>query len=138
MLRNFYGIIVITADRRGTVPVPGIDGQIPQQMEISDNHGNFSTQSNDPANRGGETPPLRVPTLGQVVAYFKYQSTKEMNALGGTGTITKLLATQLRVPRLRAQHIIRDEQEMSKIWDYIETNPIHWADDDENPVNIYP
>ena len=23
---------------------------------------------------------------------------------------------------------------MQKIWDYIETNPLHWADDDENPL----
>jgi len=33
--------------------------------------------------------------------------------------------------------IIRNEREMAKIQDYIETNPIHWADDDENPVNIH-
>ena len=50
-----------------------------------------------------------------------------MNALGGTGTITKFWQ------RNYYEHIIRDKQEMGKIWDYIETNPLHWADDNENP-----
>ncbi|MEP7136779.1 MAG: hypothetical protein ABI904_17780 [Chloroflexota bacterium] len=39
--------------------------------------------------QGGETPPLRQPTLGQIVAYFKYQSTKEMNRIETDKVITK-------------------------------------------------
>ena len=78
------------------------------------------------------TPPLRAPTLVQVVAYFKYQSTKEMNSLENTGTITKFWQ------RNYYEYIIRNEYEMAKIWDYIGTNPIHWVGDDENPVNIHP
>jgi hypothetical protein len=31
--------------------------------------------------------------------------------------------------------IIRNEREMSRIWDYIESNPARWDDDDENPRN---
>ncbi|MCF6265894.1 MAG: hypothetical protein L3J57_05005 [Desulfuromusa sp.] len=31
--------------------------------------------------QGGETPPLRRATLGQIVGYFKYQSTKHINQL---------------------------------------------------------
>jgi len=53
-----------------------------------------------------------------------------MSSLNGTGAITKCRQ------RNYYERIIRDEQEMSRIWDYIETNPIHWADDDENPANI--
>jgi hypothetical protein len=34
-------------------------------------------------------PPQRTPTLGQIVAYFKYQSTKEMNRVDNTVTVTK-------------------------------------------------
>lgn len=78
------------------------------------------------------TSPLRAPTLGQVVTYFKYQSTKEMNALDGTGTITKFWQSNYY------ERIIRDERDMGKIWDYLETNSIHWADDDENPSDIHP
>jgi len=108
MPNHIHGIILIMADRRGTVPVPN-----PQ----------------DNLQPGGETPPLRMPTLGQVVAYFKYQSTKEMNLLEGTGTITKFWQ------RNYYERVIRNEREMQNIWDYIETNPLHWADDDENPAN---
>ena len=121
MPNHVHGIIVITDARRGTGTVPGIHEQI--NVEIA-NRGEMTSQT------GGETPPLRAPTLGQIVAYFKYQSTKEMNLQGGTGTITKFWQ------RNYYEHIIRNEREMQKIWDYIETNPLHWADDGENPVNI--
>ena len=110
MPNHIHGIILITEKRRGTVPVP----------DVNENN----SQS------GGETPPLRMPTLGQVVAYFKYQSTKEMNLLDETGTVTKFWQ------RNYYERIIRNEHEMAKILDYIKTNPLHWADDDENPVNI--
>ena len=103
MPNHIHGIIVI-AERRGTVPVP------------NDNQNNS----------GGGTPPLRAPTLGQIVAYFKYQSTKDMNALGN-GTIAKYWQ------RNYYEHIIRSEREMENIWKYIEMNPSRWDEDEENP-----
>jgi putative transposase len=33
--------------------------------------------------QGGETPPLRMPALGQIVAYYKYQTTKTINLMRG-------------------------------------------------------
>lgn len=69
MPNHVHGIIL---ERRGTVPVPEED----KTNEISDE------------NLGGKTPPLRMPTLGQIIAYFKYQSTKEMNLLDNIGTVT--------------------------------------------------
>lgn len=128
MPNHIHGIILISADRRGTVPVPGVDDKT--NVETENLGGETPNQGERTSQSGGETPPLRAPTLGQVVAYFKYQSTKEMNALDGTGTITKLWQ------RNYYEHIIRNRREMAKIWDYIETNPLHWADDDENPVNV--
>ncbi len=80
-------------------------------------------------NQGGETPPLRAPTLGQIVAYFKYQSTKEMNALSNTGVVTKFWQ------RNYYEHIIRNEQDLKNKTDYIEVNPILWDEDDVNPIN---
>jgi REP element-mobilizing transposase RayT len=65
--------------------------------------------------------------LGQIVAYFKYKSTKEMNSLDGTGTIRKFWQ------RNYYEHIIRNESEMENIWQYIESNPALWNEDDENP-----
>jgi putative transposase len=53
-----------------------------------------------------------------------------MNAMGGTGTITKFWQ------RNYYERIIRDEHEMDRIHRYIESNPAQWADDAENPANI--
>ena len=91
--------------------------------------------------RGGVTPPLPPsqgtpdrgidrPTLGQIMAYFKYQSTKEMNSLDGSGAITKFWQRNYH------DRIIRSDTEMARIWDYIEANPANWGDDMENPPGL--
>jgi putative transposase len=33
-------------------------------------------------------------------------------------------------------HIIRNEDEYERIFDYMETNPINWKEDDENPAKL--
>lgn len=124
MPNHVHGIIYILEERRGTVPVPEDDGE------------NSISQNDDMSgeNLGGETPPLRgfdgIPTLGQIVAYFKYQSTKEMNKADNTGTVTKFWQ------RNYYEHIIRDETDLQNKTDYIESNPRLWDEDDENPVNV--
>ena len=114
MPNHVHGVIYILDERRGTVSVP---------------HDNVTQYA-----LGGETPPLRafdgIPTLGQIVAYFKYQSTKEMNKLGNTGTVTKFWQ------RNYYEHIIRNEKDLQNKTDYIEANPRLWNEDDENPVNV--
>jgi REP element-mobilizing transposase RayT len=119
MPNHVHGMVYILGGR-GTasypkgVPVP--DDNIPQHIQ------------------GRETPPLRrfngTPTLGQIVAYFKYQSTKEMNKVENTGTVTKCWQ------RNYYEHIIRDEKDLQNKTDYIEANPLLWDEDDENPVNV--
>ena len=113
MPNHVHGIIYIL-DGRGTVSVP---------------HDNVTQYA-----LGGETPPLRafdgIPTLGQIVAYFKYQSTKEMNKVENTGTVTKFWQ------RNYYEHIIRNETDLQNKTDYIESNPRLWDEDDENPVNV--
>ena len=120
MPNHVHGIIYIFEERRGTVPVPDDDGE------------NTISQNNKMSGviQGGETPPLRIPTLGQIVAYFKYQSTKEMNKIDNTGTITKFWQ------RNYYEHIIRNETDLQNKTDYIESNPLLWDEDDENPVNV--
>ena len=123
MPNHVHGIIYIL-DGRGTVPVP------------KENGGNSISQNNETLDviQGGETPPLRTfdrkPTLGQIIAYFKYQATKEMNKVENTGTVTKFWQ------RNYYEHIIRDETDLQNKTDYIEANPSLWDDDDENPVNV--
>lgn len=121
MPNHVHGIIYIL-DGRGTVPVPKDDGE------------NTITKNNKMSGviLGGETPPLRMPTLGQIIAYFKYQSTKEMNKVENTGTVTKFWQ------RNYYEHIIRNETDLQNKTDYIESNPLLWDEDDENPVNAKP
>jgi REP element-mobilizing transposase RayT len=123
MPNHVHGIIFIL-ERRGTVPVPKDDGE------------NSISQNNNAVGitQGGETPPLRTfegtRTLGQIVAYFKYQSTKEMNMVENTGTVTKFWQ------RNYYEHVIRNEKDLQNKMNYIEANPLLWDEDDENPANI--
>jgi REP element-mobilizing transposase RayT len=95
MPNHIHGIIFIV-ERRGTVSVPREDSGhiIPKNNEMMG-----ETQ-------GGETPPLHTPTLGQIIAYFKYQSTKEMNKAENARTITKFWQ------RNYYEHIIRNEKDL--------------------------
>lgn len=66
-------------------------------------------------------------SLGAIIGSFKsavsYRINKEYNATGIW-------------QRNYYEHIIRDEKDLQRITDYIETNPLRWNDDDENPVNV--
>lgn len=76
-------------------------------------------------NRGGVTPPLRV-TLGQIVGFFKYQTTKQIN----------LLRDSPGVPvwqRNYYEHIIRSESELAAVRGYIAANPLNWQLDPDRP-----
>ena len=109
MPNHVHGIIWIH-ERRGTVPAPDDKDDLP----IMD----------------GSTPPLRTPTLGQIIAYFKYQSTKEMNLLANTGMVAKFWQ------RNYYEHIIRDDTDLQNKTDYIEANPLLWNEDNENTVLV--
>lgn len=132
MPNHVHGIVFIV-ERRGMVSVPR-DNQNHNKMDLFELKNKPLEQGDEinknvSASMGGETPPLRVPTLGQVVAYFKYQSTKEMNTVENAGTVTKFWQ------RNYYEHIIRDEKDLQNKTDYIESNPLLWDEDDENPLN---
>lgn len=135
MPNHVHGIIIITDERRGTVPVPCVEGAIQQQGGDIIQQGEMTSPLHNEnvdgmEQQGGETPPLRKPTLGQIVVYFKYKSTKEINILDG-GRVAKLWQ------RNYYEHIVRNEREMENIWNYIESNPALWETDDENPAKQY-
>jgi hypothetical protein len=85
---------------------------------------------------GGETPACREtlslhkPTLGQIVAYFKYQSTKEMNRIETENAITRFWQ------RNYYEHIIRNDKDLQNKTNYIQANPLLRDEDDANPQNI--
>jgi putative transposase len=73
--------------------------------------------------KGGETPPLH--TLGQIVAFYKYQTTKLINK------IRNKLGLSLW-QRNYYDRIIRNDDELNRIREYIVNNPLKWAFDHEN------
>jgi putative transposase len=68
-------------------------------------------------------------SLGAIVRSYKsavsYRINKEHNATGIW-------------QRNYYEHIIRDEKDLQRIMDYIETNPSRWDEDDENPIKVQP
>jgi putative transposase len=68
-------------------------------------------------------------TLGQVVAYYKYGSTKEINTI--YNSVGKKIWQRNYYDR-----IIRNEKELDKICEYIINNPLKWELDKEHPENI--
>jgi len=85
--------------------------------------------------RGGSrpapTPPTKRKSLGGLIGAFKTVSTKQINLIRDT-------EGQVVWQRNYYEHIIRSEREMDRISRYIESNPLRWADDDENPNRIHP
>jgi putative transposase len=121
MPNHVHGIIFITNERRGEVHSP----RNPPQNDL--NHNYNIINPNLTRTQGGETPPQRKRSLGQIIAYFKYQSTKEINAIDHTGIVTKLWQ------RNYYEHVIRNERELQQKTDYILDNPSRWEEDQEYP-----
>lgn len=135
MPNHVHGIIYIIEERRGEVLSPRDN---PNANNLNDTNQGGKMLPNDIPNinnrdagkLGGETPPLRKPTLGQIVAYFKYQSTKEMNRIETPNAITRFWQ------RNYYEHIIRNEKELQQKTDYILDNPSRWDEDDENTAKL--
>lgn len=73
--------------------------------------------------------PTEKRTMGQLVAYLKFQITKETNRVRDSG-YAKVLQ------RNYYEHIIRNEREWGAIAEYIHSNPANWRVDLDNPVNF--
>jgi putative transposase len=77
---------------------------------------------------GGETPPLpKNPNLSTIIGYFKYQSTKQINA-------ARYTPAAIIWQRGFYDHVIRDDESLNRIREYIATNPSRWDLDRENPA----
>jgi REP element-mobilizing transposase RayT len=112
MPNHGHAIIKVDYDRRGAVTAP--NDAAPN--DTAPNNGEM----------GGETPPLRA-TLGQIVAYYKYQTTKRINAVRGTPGVPFW-------QRNYWEHVVRDEIDLNRIRQYIENNPLRWREDQLNPI----
>lgn len=61
------------------------------------------------------------PTTDTVIAWFKYQTTKEINLRRNT-------AGKKFWQRSFYDHVVRNKQDFEEIWYYIETNPHRWIE----------
>lgn len=77
------------------------------------------------------------PLLGQIVGYFKYQSTKYFNILiKGSGNPTPTNKTIIKQIFQRSfyDHIIRNKYDLNRIHQYIRDNPKNWETDRNNLI----
>ena len=111
MPNHFHGIISWgIAETRD--PQPFVGARSPRPPENTNN-------------RRGEVP---SPSLGKIVAYFKYQSTKHINQHHNT------LGTRIW-QRNYHDHIIRDDIDLQRLRQYMQNNPMKWELDQLHPDN---
>lgn len=75
---------------------------------------------------GRENP---APTLGQIIAYFKYQTTKQYNYAVGAGFSRPCDHYNKLWQRNYYEHVIRNETELNHFRQYIVDNPKNWKQD---------
>jgi putative transposase len=90
-----------------------------------------SIQKGESTGKGGVTPPLQKTNLGRIIAYFKYQSAKQINHIRNTPGFPVW-------QRNYYEHIIRNEDELCRIREYVINNPSKWPEDENNPDYPHP
>ena len=117
MPNHLHGILVISdvgaASRRPS------ELRRPSESQNPDGRDNLDRRDN----------PVPTRTLGQLIGYYKFQCTKEINTLRGTEYAQVL-------QRGYYEHIIRNEHEWNAIADYIRSNPANWSSDADNEQNF--
>ncbi len=68
-------------------------------------------------------------SIGAIIGQFKSIVTKRINSLRGTPGLDVW-------QRNYHEHVIRDENELQEIREYIVGNLGRWAEDENNPINI--
>jgi putative transposase len=123
MPNHVHGIILLNDNRRGGSPISGGTNLPDESHAGKESSPTKQTRPYDPIKpRHG---------LPEIVRAFKSFSARRINKLRHTEGIPVW-------QRNYYEHIIRDERETDRITQYIDSNPLRWADDDENPMNIKP
>lgn len=118
MPNHIHGIIILREDVGAGFP------------RLATRTGNDTVGGDPSRTQGAETAPLRKPTLGQVIAYFKYQSTKRINLVRGSSGLKFW-------QRNYHEHVIRGEQDLRDVRAYIRSNPHNWDSDPERLQNEF-
>lgn len=115
MPNHIHGIIVLTDTQNVGAGSPRPETDSPMETV--------------PQEKGRGTLPLQKHTFGQIMGYFKYQSTKHINKIRDNPGCPVW-------QRNYYEHVIRNEDELTRARQYIVNNPLKWELDEENPANI--
>ena len=74
---------------------------------------------------------VKPQSVGAIIGSFKSAVTKKLHG-------TKIINKEKIWQRNYYEHVIRDEDDYQQIADYIETNPLNWEYDRDNPDHIKP
>lgn len=124
MPNHFHAIIVLSDAGRGDRPCRGDRPVAPTSDEWAVRATRESPQKRPVAPTTGPKPQ----SVGAVMAGFKSAVTKRINGLRNTPSVPVW-------QRNYYDHIIRNEEALTRIREYIVNNPLQWALDRENPAN---
>lgn len=129
MPNHLHGIIIINPVGDGS-PIP-VNGQYNNPSPIPHKIGTENQINSNKTNvrDGKPVPNVRNITLSDIVAYFKYISTKEINFISKT-------AGKKILQRSFYDRIIRNEKELYNIRKYIIENPVRWDLEKETLENL--
>jgi REP element-mobilizing transposase RayT len=117
---ELHGFVVMPNHVHGIIQIVGAGSSRPyNELSNVDNQNNYNEGHGNHHDKGRGDP---APTLGQIVAYFKYGTTKQIN------TMYNMSGTKLW-QRNYYEHIVRDENDLNRIREYIANNPLRWQDD---------
>ncbi|MFH1062156.1 MAG: transposase [Candidatus Omnitrophota bacterium] len=113
--------IVMPNHIHGIIQIVGAGFPCPNNIinQSIHNHDN-----NNPINGRGN----HAPTINYIIGYFKYQSTKQINKLQNT-------PGKKIWQRSFYDHVIRTNDSLNKIREYIVNNPATWVNDEHNIIN---
>lgn len=138
MPNHLHAIIVIVGSSLDMVSRFGI-GLDDLDFDHADENGGIIA-SLSKAKGGHAGPPLQTnrmatrPRLGQMIQWFKTMSTNEY--IRGVRNSDWLPFPGKLWQRNYYEHIVRDEESLNRIREYIRDNPIRWHLDRENPKRI--
>ncbi len=118
MPNHLHGIIIINNDN----PVETFR----QNVSTTNNIGNGSTTNDNVQPKTNKKPRLKSNSLGSIIGQFKSVCTKQ---------IWKMGFTNFRWQTRFHDHIIRDEESLHRIRQYILNNPAKWQLDRNNSQN---
>jgi len=119
MPNHLHGIVLINNEGGLTV---GASGRSPLTTDVRA-HGRAPLRSDQPILH-------RKPrSLGSFIAGFKSATTKRLNISRNTPSFAVW-------QRNYYEHIIRDEIDLNRIREYVQHNPVRWAEDENNPKRV--